>query len=323
MKKLHILSLLVTISLFLPCNISAAGFFKGVKGCALPAYKAKSILAGSALTGYYAYEKLETNKSHEKTLSEVEYFCKTESKATQKDFRNHVKSLIPAYEFERLNISNPLKSFFVAYSHNTTAASLKNNSKNLILLSPVAIKKFDPIDFVLRHEIAHILLGHHDEQKKADKEVPLKNCAAAGLLTTYRIKGNYSASAAQVFKKNISSCGLFSCYALYNQYKHNQLIRKGEYEADAFALKHTHSVKELEKGIDILHFCSQTGERNMIKNMLKVSGLPEKVQHIVIALSNSDFYNECFVTHPKVEERVAKIQEKIDFLKAQEAQEIE
>ncbi len=311
----------------MPQAFSAAHFFKRL---GLSAYKAKSILGGATLTGLWAYNKYKIDKVYDDHKSVVEDICKSVSAEDQADFRSVLEKLIPAYEFEKLKISNPLESFFFKESNgipsfdDSPAGCGKNSSKNLILFSIEALINYAPIDFSLRHETAHLLLGHVDEQEKTKKQIALENGAAAALLTAYRTKGISSASAAQVCKKNIGSFSLFVCYTLYNQYKLNQLIRKGEYEADAFALKHTGSVKELEKGIDLLNSISNEKiHRKMIEYMLKDKVLPEaekeKKIDYYMAICNNDIYNAFFVTHPKTEERVAKIQEKIDLLKAQEA----
>ena len=195
------------------------------------------------------------------------------------------------------------------------------------------------MNLCLKHECAHLLHQDMLKQKENDKLWYQNITPAAALLTTHRIKDIVSASAEQVFKKNVYSLGLFGIYALYNQYNYNQLNIQREREADEFAIRHTDSIKELEEGANSLNKgnlkeqeekalsmieseIQKSREKKEYVDFLKAKIKKNLIQLIFSAYKNpvlAPFLNEMFHDHPQIEERVAKMQEKIDFLKAHEA----
>ena len=343
MNKQHLILLLITTCGFMPQAFSAAHFFKRL---ALGTYKAKSILTGAGLTGFSGYKLYSNDQTWEADESIIKKTCNqlnTYQKEDQEKFRAILKSIIPQSEFKKLQIPNPLNSFFRCKDENYASSHSVNSPYYNIIYCPDDYID-GSMDLVLKHECAHILHRDCSKRKEAEQNYYQNILLAAALLTGYRIKDSISSSAKQVFKKNISSLGLFGMYALYNQYNTNQILIGQEREADRFAIKLTKSVKELQKAATDLDTISwerreEIWEENVetiTKEAISNGGLKEEDPQAILIRSNlhtlsslikapyfyclkSALYNDFFVIHPQTEERIAKIQEKIDLLKAQEA----
>ena len=299
MKKLHILSLLVTISLFLPSNISAA----------LP------------YSIYCAVKRFDLSYPQDSIDHDIKDICENADKELQKDFRQNLKKLIPQSEFEQLKMTNPLDSFFITHQipgADNTCAAVGSNQYNLIIF-PKNNYYDKSMNVALKHEVAHLLHRDCSKRLEASKEY-YQNISLAGFLRTI-----YSSMKHATYRSAGGSYGLFGIYALYNQYKYNQHTIQKEREADAFAIKHTDSIKELEDIASDLKRYSWKGQEKMIAAAMEKStkGIDllklHKANFEVKSFIKFPFLNEMFHDHPQIEERVAKMQEKIDFLKAQEA----
>ena len=338
MNKQNFTLLLLTTCGFMPQAFSAAHFFKRL---ALGAYKTKSVLTGAGLTGFYGYQLYSHDQKWEEHESDIKKTCNqlnTYQKEDQEKFRAILKSIIPQSEFEKLQIHDPLNSFFRCKNERYAAAHSTNTPYYNLIVCPNE-NVDESYNWSIRHEYAHILHQDTSKRKESEQNYYQNILPAAALLTGYRIKDSISSSAKQLFKKNISSLGLFGMYALYNQYNANQMLIGQEREADRFAIELTNSVEELKEAATDLDNDSWKKKEEIWEKELEQAAKEIKNEEdpITILINSgalvlgswiktplfyclkSALFNEIFHDHPQAEERIAKIQQKIDLLKAQES----